>query len=422
MIIPSIDLMGGRAVQLISGEKLEIDAGDPKPIATKFGLAGDVAVIDLDAAKGEGENGETIRELLRHCSCRVGGGIRSVERAVAWLDAGASKIIIGTAATPELLRELPAERVIVALDERDGAVVDQGWRNSTGRNVLDRMRELQGLAGGFLVTFVEVEGSMQGLPVERIAELVAAAGDARVTVAGGVSSVEDIAEADRLGADVQVGMALYSGRVDLADALTAPLRTDRDDGLWPTVVCDEAGVALGLVYSSAESVREAVKLQRGVYYSRSRQEIWRKGESSGATQQLLRITPDCDRDALRFTVRQEGTGFCHTGDRTCFGSVENIGWLYSRLRDRLRNAPPNSYTARLASEPGLLRAKLVEEAGELADATTPDEVTWEAADLLYFTLVAMAQANVSPDAVQRMLADRSRKVTRRPGNAKEPTS
>ena len=138
MIIPSIDLQNGNAVQLIGGEKKAIDAGDPLPIAQQFSLAGEIAVIDLDAALATGSNEATIQKLVHRFSCRVGGGIRSLEQAQTWLNAGASKIILGTKAEPEILRHLPRERVIAALDARDGDVVVEGWTKSTGRTILSR--------------------------------------------------------------------------------------------------------------------------------------------------------------------------------------------------------------------------------------------------------------------------------------------
>ncbi len=140
MIIPSIDLVGGRAVQLIGGEAEAIDAGDPVPILRRFSIAGEVAVIDIDAARGEGTNEAIIRDLCRRAPIRVGGGIRDAQTALAWLDAGASKVIIGTAAAPELLSQLPADRVIAALDSRDGRVVTHGWRTNTAESVLTRIR------------------------------------------------------------------------------------------------------------------------------------------------------------------------------------------------------------------------------------------------------------------------------------------
>jgi phosphoribosyl-ATP pyrophosphohydrolase len=418
MLIPSIDLMNGAAVQLVGGETLSINAGDPLPIAERFSLAGEIAVIDLDAAKREGTNEMVIQRLLRVARCRVGGGIRDADAAMRWLDRGASKVILGTAAKAEVLRRIPRDRVIAALDCVNGEVVVDGWRTRTGASVLDRVRELRDDVGGFLVTFVEREGRMVGLEQDRIHEIVDAAGDARVTVAGGVRDATDIALADRCGADAQVGMALYSGALDLADAIGAPLRTDREDGLWPTVVCDPRGVALGLAYSNAESLREAVRTRSGVYWSRSRSSLWRKGETSGATQELLAIDVDCDRDALRFTVRQRGA-FCHTGSLTCFGDSTGLTALERTIAAREEDAASGSYVARLLRDDALLDAKLREEAQELTAARSRDEVTHEAADVLFFALTAMRRAGVSLEDVERELDRRALRITRRPGDAKK---
>ena len=116
MIIPSIDLMNGQAVQLIGGKEKSLDAGDPRPIARRFARAGEVAVIDLDAALGRGDNRDLIKQLLAIAPCRVGGGIRDIETARQWLDAGAVKVILGTKAIPEILEKLPRDRVMAALD------------------------------------------------------------------------------------------------------------------------------------------------------------------------------------------------------------------------------------------------------------------------------------------------------------------
>ncbi len=469
MIIPSIDLMGGQTVQLVQGKRKVIDAGDPTPIARDFGLVGEIAVVDLDAALGKGTNESLIEPLLTIADCRVGGGIRDARTAIRWLDAGATRVVLGTRAVPEVLRDLPRDRVIAALDARDGDVVTHGWTASTGTKIADRMRDLADFAAEFLVTFVEVEGTMQGTNMERAAELgeLARSLGCRLTVAGGVKSVEEIAALDRLGIGAQIGMALYTGTFTIADALIAMLRTDRPDGLFPTVVTDERGAALGLTYSSPESIRLALSERRGIYHSRSRAGIWRKGESSGATQELMRVALDCDRDTLRFTVTQDGPGFCHTGTRTCFGPSRGLASLESRLTTIASGAPLSlsssaiapslssdstsspsvplclcgessssppplpssalrvetpSYTSRLLRDPALLRSKLLEEAGELMDATDRDHITREAADVLYFTLARLAGAGVPLADVERELDRRARKVTRRPGNAKPPVT
>ncbi len=416
-MIPSIDLQGGQAVQLVGGKQLAIEAGDPFPLAERFSLAGEMAVIDLDAAMGKGSNRALMEQLVARFPCRVGGGIRDEETARRWLDLGAQKVILGTAATPELLSRLPRERVIAALDGNAGEVVVEGWTKATGLRVLDRIAELRDLVGGFLVTFVEREGRMQGMDLDQVREVVAAAGDRRVTVAGGIAQASEIGVIDHMGADAQIGMALYSGKMDLADAIAAPLQSDRSDGLWPTVVCDESGIALGLCWSNIESLREAIRTQRGVYHSRKRG-LWRKGESSGNGQELVRVTLDCDRDCLRFTVRQHGAGFCHEPQWTCWGDEGGVAALLRRLQARCLSAPAGSYTARLLGDRALLKAKLQEEAGELDDAEDRAHVAEEAADLLYFTLTAVARARLTWAEVERVLNRRALKLTRRPGNAK----
>jgi phosphoribosyl-ATP pyrophosphohydrolase len=412
MIIPSIDLQEGQAVQLIGGAARALDAGDPRPLARRFGLVGEIAVVDLDAALGQGSNAAVMEELVDLAPCRVGGGIRDAASAIAWLDRGAQKVVLGTAARPEVLRGLPRERVVAALDARHGEVVVEGWRKRTGQGVLERIAALRDLVGGFLVTFVEREGRLGGTDLDFAKEIRAAAGEAEVTIAGGITTAEEVAELDRLGCDAQVGMALYTGTLALAEAFAAPLQSDRADGLWPTVVVDERGAALGLCYSHLASLRAALEQGRGIYHSRSRG-MWIKGETSGATQELLRVDADCDRDCLRFTVRQQPPGFCHLNTRTCWGEDGGLGALARRLAARKASAPEGSYTAKLFADPALLAAKLREEAIELAQAEARADVIHEAADVLYFTLATLARHDVDLAEVERALARRALKVTRR---------
>ncbi|MEM9691761.1 MAG: HisA/HisF-related TIM barrel protein, partial [Myxococcota bacterium] len=201
MLIPSIDLQNGQTVQLVGGKEHALDAGDPRPILERFSRVGEVAVVDLDAALGQGDQTDLVAELCRMRPIRVGGGIRSLERARFWLDRGATKIMIGTAASPAFLRELPQDRLIAALDAVDGEVVVEGWQTKTGASITDRMAELRDHVSGFLVTFVEREGRMQGTDMARVKELVEAAGSARLTIAGGVTTPEEIATLDAMDVD-----------------------------------------------------------------------------------------------------------------------------------------------------------------------------------------------------------------------------
>src|SRR6266702_4079310 len=249
MIVPSIDLMQGRAVQLRRGRDFVLDGGDPLARLEEFAVAGEVAVVDLDAAlgKGGGSNAALIRDMARRAPCRVGGGIRDLDTARAWLDAGAAKIMIGTAASPDFCSALPRERVIAAVDAERGQVVVEGWRTATGTPVLERIRELAPVVGGFLFTQIEKEGAMSGFDFQAVAAAARAAGEVRLTAAGGITTATEIAELDRMGADAQVGMALYTGRLSLGEAVAAPLVKPLPGEVWPTVVADEAGRTLGLV-------------------------------------------------------------------------------------------------------------------------------------------------------------------------------
>lgn len=209
--------------------------------------------------------------------------------------------------------------------------------------------------------------------------------------------------------------------VDLIGAFIACLRSDRPDGLFTSVVCDELNVCLGLVYSNAESIRAAIAERRGIYWSRSRGGLWRKGDTSGMHQDLLALKYDCDRDALRFTVIQNGdpAAFCHLLTRSCWGPEAGLQKLESTLRDRKRDAPPGSYTKKLFDDPSMLRKKLLEEVQELVEAEEPDHVAAEAADVLYFVMTRCVAAGVGLRDIDRHLEKRSAKVTRRPGLPKD---
>lgn len=209
--------------------------------------------------------------------------------------------------------------------------------------------------------------------------------------------------------------------IDYIEAFIACLRTDRDDGLYTSVVCDEHGVCLGLVYSSSESIRVAVMESRGVYWSRSRGSLWRKGDTSGMYQDLLSIDVDCDGDALKFTVHQRGQppAFCHLLTKTCWGEVNGINRLEQMLIDRKISAPAGSYTKRLFDDSKLLQNKLLEEVQELVEAVEPDHIAAEAADVLYFMMTRCVASDVTLRDIELHLDQRALKVSRRPGNAKE---
>lgn len=421
MIIPSIDIQNGQAVQLRGGRHPVLVVGDPEKLAEKLSRLGDIAIVDLDAALGKGSNKDLILKLVKKYPCRVGGGIRSRELALEYLDAGARQIVIGTRATRDFLEALPRERLIAALDMDKGTIMVEGWTKATSQSIKERITELEPLVGGFLITTIEREGELAGLDMDLARDLIAVAKGARITFAGGAmggeKGVQQIAELDRLGADVQVGTALATGALKLSEAFAAPLVSDRPDGLWPTAVCDEGGRFLGLVYSDLESLELAFSTGKGTYKSRSRG-LWIKGETSGNTQRLIRADLNCERDSIRFTVAQEGRGFCHLQRRNCFDDGFGIEKLSRTIADRFKQAPEGSYTRRLFSDRGLLAAKLREEADELAKANGAKDTAFEAADVIYFALVKATREGASLYDIEQELERRSFKVQRRPGNSK----
>ncbi|MCX7703937.1 MAG: phosphoribosyl-ATP diphosphatase [Planctomycetota bacterium] len=404
MIIPSIDLSEGKAVQLVGGERKVLEREDVTGLAESFARFGEVAVIDIDAARGTGSNSTVVEKLCKIADCRVGGGIRDEETARRFLRAGAKKLILGTAATPALLSRLPKDSLIVALDVRGGEVLSHGWRSSTGVRAEQKIKETEEYCSGYLLTAVEKEGRLEGTDWELI-ENVRKMTSLPLTVAGGFATLSDIKRAHELGCDVQLGMALYTNKIDLVESFVSLIKFDP---LVPTVVSDREGNLLMLAYSSQDSLKEALKTGCGVYFSRSRNSIWKKGETSSNTQKLLRVFHDCDSDALLFIVEQKGDA-CHKGKYSCFGERKfTLNSLHRIFKERVESQKEGSYTLKLLSDKQTLGEKIREEAEELVKAETAEEVRYEAADVLYFTAVKLFSAGVSFDEVLNELRGRQR--------------
>lgn len=223
MLIPSIDLQGGRIVQLVQGERLAIESSDIDGWIERFHGRSKVQLIDLDAAKGTGSNDALVQRICAKLPCRVGGGIRSLGRARQVLDAGATAVIVGSALFPphginlpfaaDLEEAVGRERLIAAVDGRGGRVVINGWRSAVDITPLEAIRHLEPFFGEFLYTHVDREGLMQGTDLEAITALRAAT-TRRLTAAGGITTPDEVHRLDALGVDAVVGMAIYTGRLD----------------------------------------------------------------------------------------------------------------------------------------------------------------------------------------------------------------
>ena len=224
MLIPSIDLQNGHVVQLIQGETLAIEAPDPEPWIEKFARFPRVQLIDLDAARGRGDNAALVAAVCGRLPCRVGGGIRSIDRARAVLASGAHAVIVSSAlfrngsvdlAFARLLAEaVGPERVIAAVDSRGGRVAIHGWTDVLPITAVEAVRALEPYCGEFLYTHVDTEGLMRGTDMEAILAVRRATGR-RVTAAGGITTREEIDRLHAEAVDAVVGMAIYTGQLPL---------------------------------------------------------------------------------------------------------------------------------------------------------------------------------------------------------------
>jgi phosphoribosylformimino-5-aminoimidazole carboxamide ribotide isomerase len=224
MLIPSIDLKGGAVVQLVQGERLAIRDEDVEKWVRRFERFPKVQVIDLDAATGQGDNLTLVRQIAATLNCRVGGGIRGVARAEDVLAAGAQQIIAGSAlfkdGKPDVLfakslsDAVGRARVIAAVDSRGGQVVIHGWRTALPLTAVDAVRALEPYCDEFLYTHVDTEGLMRGTDLGAILA-VRSATTRRVTAAGGISTRKEIDDLHALGVDAVVGMAIYTGALEL---------------------------------------------------------------------------------------------------------------------------------------------------------------------------------------------------------------
>jgi len=222
MLIPSIDLQGGAVVQLIQGERLAIKDEDVFRWVRRFERFPKVQVIDLDAATGAGDNLALVRQIASALSCRVGGGIRTIDRAREVLAAGAQQIIAGSslfkdgqpdlAFAKALADAVGIDHVIAAVDSRGGQVVIHGWKTTLKLTAVEAVHALEPHCGEFLYTHVDTEGLMRGTDMEAI-RAVRQATTRRVTAAGGITTRQEIDELDALGVDSVVGMALYTGKL-----------------------------------------------------------------------------------------------------------------------------------------------------------------------------------------------------------------
>jgi imidazoleglycerol phosphate synthase cyclase subunit/phosphoribosyl-ATP pyrophosphohydrolase len=462
-VIPCLDVAGGRVVKGLRFENLR-DAGDPVEAAARYEAEGadEITFLDIAAAhEGRGTLVQLVERVAEVLSIpfTVGGGVRTVDDAAILLAAGAERVGVNTAAVadPELITRISerwgAQAVVVAIDgkrvtDAGGgtrlAVMTHGGRRETGREVTDWAAEAAARgAGEILLTSVDADGTKAGFDLGML-RVVRGAVPVPLIASGGAGTLDHFVPAvkeggadavlaasvfhDRIFTVGQVKEALRAGGVPVrrtlgpSPAAPEPLRVKFGaDGLVPAIVRDvRTGEVLTLAWADEEAIEATRRTGFSHFHSRSRNALWKKGETSGHVQRVAGISVDCDADAVLYDVVTEGPA-CHTGALSCFTRVEtrgeaaqapalDLGPLFAIVADRKAHPVPGSYTNSLL-EKGL--AKIAQKVGEegveaaLAGVAEDDDaLAGEAADLLFHLIVLLTARGIPPSAVEEKLRER----------------
>lgn len=398
MLVPSIWLKGGKVVYLQDGRKIVLTHEDVLGLAQRLGRVGEIAIVDLDAALGTGDNEMLVKTICQTARCRVVGGIRSEDKARRLLRAGAWRIVVGKAASREFLSRLPRHRVIAAINVRPNEEAGQDLGPKPTKQAVEEMQVLAPYVSGFLCVTGEWDGN-KALSYEEALQLRKAT-TLPLTMDGGACSIEDIARLDKIGFDLQVGGPEYWTSARLAEAFVACLDFSR--GPLPTIVQDKAGQVITLAYSNPQSLMETIVKGKVCFSS--------PGPSGALESSLIRVEANCTREALLFSVKQEGPA-CARQTYSCFGSGDrlfDLRYLFDVILSRKREPRLGSYTSFLFEKEDRIPRKLNEEVYELLTAKTHEDVVWEAADVLYFLLTYLAKHDVTLDEVIAELRGRER--------------
>jgi phosphoribosylformimino-5-aminoimidazole carboxamide ribotide isomerase len=235
LIVPCIDLMDGKVVQLVQGREKALEGDSPDEMLRRFAEFPQIQVIDLDAAMGRGANDALVQMLAEKSVARIGGGVRSVARAETLLAQGAHRVIVGTAAFTKsgpditflqsLVDAIGRERIVLALDSKGGNIVVKGWQEATSFTAEEMIQQLEPYCAGFLCTYVDKEGMMEGTDLDWFRRLRAATHH-EITAAGGITTIEDIKALDEMNIHAALGMAIYTGRLDLTELAVLQIKTE----------------------------------------------------------------------------------------------------------------------------------------------------------------------------------------------------
>ncbi len=451
-IYPAIDILDGKCVRLKRGDYSQktIYKDDPLGVAQEWVKQGAefIHIVDLEGAKtGDMPNFDVISKIINSVSAKieVGGGIRNMDAIDRYMNAGAYKVILGTGAlkNPAFVRAAVQkydEHIAVGIDAKDGKVAVSGWMDVSTIDAIEFAKEMEKIGVKTIIyTDISTDGMLAGPNIKDVGKLVDSVAT-KVVASGGVSNLRDITSLRDVGAEgVIIGKALYTKDINLRQAIAAVKIPEEDvkpvdnnnekiikdlkfdeNGLIPAIAQDSvSGEILMLAYMNEDSVKATLKTGHATYFSRSRQQLWEKGATSGNYQEVMDMYVDCDKDAVVIKVKQIGNA-CHTNHHSCFyrkiknGKLQEIKTgtsakpgilydIYNVIVDRVKNPRSGSYTNYLFDK-GIdkMLKKVGEEASEVIIASknyVKSEVQYEVADLLYHLSVVLVEEGLTWDDI-----------------------
>jgi len=431
--IPTLDISNGQAVLVRHGQVYQI-LGDPMEKAKFISIGTHFQIVDIDAAMGTGSNKELIKKIVQQYPCYVGGGIRTYQDAIDFLNSSARRVIISTA-IDTLITQIPKERLIVAFDvDKDNNVFSKGRTDKMSENLFQLIDKYGNSIDMMTITFHHAEGTCQGIPYDQVKEIknyiTQKNFNIKLVCAGGIATIIQIDKLIRLDVIPQFGSGFWNGMFTLGDIFQC-ISTYCLEKKWvsfnsvkliPTIVQSIDGQVLGLVFSTPETLKLSLDSRVATFYSRDQNQIWIKGATSGNYHRVYAVHYCCDGTSIRFVV--DGNMFCHLGTKSCFGHTDpsraSLKSIQSNVQEKLKNANLNSYTQKLLNEPFKINSKILEESQELVCATKQDDVVYETADLLYFTLMNLEKHGINIQSVENELIKRSYIVLKDPYDVQIP--
>lgn len=398
MFVPVIEIQGGKAVSRPAGGQPVPLEEDPLELARRLYRYGELAVIDLDGSRGEGDNIEIILQICREADCRVGGGITDFQKADLILRGGARQIIVGSQVNRLVIERFPRQRILVALDNRpDPSGLDE-WRVPEDSDAVNTALALARVVSGFVYGFGNAD-------MENFRALQGKV-DRPVLAMGGFGSAEDIKALDRSDVDCLVSPARAES-LELEELFADLLDFETSNGLIPTIVQDTARQVLGLFVSNHQAVVQTLKTGNLTFWRSQRGDVVAKETSTGDKYPLVTVRVDPRRRVLLYTVVATGA-IDPSGNYSSFGEKTfSLETLEDVLKSRLQKPPSSSYTQQILASPEGVVDQIVHQAKELAQAKEQRQMVWETADLIYYLLVNLIRQDIPLASVFNELRGRA---------------